>query len=296
MQKQLASNHPVHLPEQSSKMFSPKSLKKTGLYTFMSFIGLLQLIPLVWLVLISFKNNAEIQSNSAFSLPETWQIQNYVDAWVQGEIGDYFFNSVLVTTVTVIVVLLLGSMMAYALTRMRFRWSGVLSIIILSGVMVPVHATLVPLFTLLRDLGLLKSQLAIILPYITVNIPIAIFILSSFLRGLPKELEEAAFIDGYGVIRAFFHVVLPLLRPALASVGIFIFLNVWNELLMAVTFIQKSSLRTLPLGLMNFSGEYSVEWGPLCAAMFISTIPLIIIYLFFSEQLEKSFTAGSILK
>lgn len=262
----------------------------------MVIIALLQLIPLAWLVLISFKNNSEIQLGGIFSLPKVWLFSNYSSAWVQGQVGENFLNSLIVGIITVFFVLLLSSMMAYALTRMRFKFSNILLLILLAGVMVPIHATLVPLFILLKNLGLLKTQLSIILPYITINIPVGIFILSSFLRSLPKELEEAAFIDGYGIIRTFFQVVLPLLKPTLASVGIFTFLHVWNELLMAATFIQKSSLRTLPLGLMNFSGEYSVEWGPLCAAMLISTIPLILIYIYFSEQMEKSFTAGSILK
>lgn len=273
-----------------------KSVKKLSVYTIMVIIALLQLIPLAWLVMISFKNNSEIQLGGIFSLPKVWLFSNYSSAWVQGQVGENFLNSVIVGVITVFFVLLLSSMMAYALTRMRFKFSNILLLILLAGVMVPIHATLVPLFILLKNLGLLKTQLAIILPYITINIPVGIFILSSFLRSLPKELEEAAFIDGYGIIRTFFQVVLPLLKPTLASVGIFTFLHVWNELLMAATFIQKSSLRTLPLGLMNFSGEYSVEWGPLCAAMLISTIPLILIYIYFSEQMEKSFTAGSILK
>ncbi|WP_240415776.1 carbohydrate ABC transporter permease [Paenibacillus periandrae] len=273
-----------------------KSVKKLSVYTIMVIIALLQLIPLAWLVLISFKNNSEIQLGGIFSLPKVWLFSNYSSAWIQGQVGENFLNSLIVGVITVFFVLLLSSMMAYALTRMRFKFNNVLLLILLAGVMVPIHATLVPLFILLKNLGLLKTQLSIILPYITINIPVGIFILSSFLRSLPKELEEAAFIDGYGIIRTFFQVVLPLLKPTLASVGIFTFLHVWNELLMAATFIQKSSLRTLPLGLMNFSGEYSVEWGPLCAAMLISTIPLILIYIYFSEQMEKSFTAGSILK
>ncbi|MEK8129468.1 carbohydrate ABC transporter permease [Paenibacillus filicis] len=279
-----------------SKNRSATKLTSYIVYGIMLVIAVIQLVPLAWLVLISFKNNSEIQVGSIFSLPKEWLFSNYASAWVQGQVGDNFVNSVIVGVVTVFFVLLLSSMMAYGLTRLRFKYNNVLLLILLAGVMVPIHATLVPLFLLLKNLGLLKTQLAIILPYITTSIPIGIFILSSFLRGLPKELEEAAFIDGYGIIRSFFQVIVPLLRPALASVGIFTFLHVWNELLMAATFIQKSSLRTLPLGLMNFSGEYSVEWGPLCAAMLISTIPLILIYIYFSEQMEKSFTAGSILK
>ncbi|MFC6650885.1 carbohydrate ABC transporter permease [Paenibacillus rhizoplanae] len=187
-------------------------------------------------------------------------------------------------------------MMAYALTRMRFKYNGLILFILLMGVMVPIHATLIPLFMILKNLGILSSRLSIILPYIAVNLPIGVYMLSAFLRSMPKELEEAAFIDGCGVVKSFFKVVLPLLKPPLASVAIFVFLAVWNELLMAATFIQKESLRTLPLGLMNFSGQYSISWGPLAAAMVISTLPILLAYVLFSDQMEKSFTAGAILK
>lgn len=273
-----------------------KSTKNTGIYLLMSLIAVLQLFPLYWLVVSAFKDNSEIIGGVVWALPKEWRFSNFTEAWVSAKVNQYFFNSVSVTLITLFCVLLLASMMAYALTRMRFKYNGLILFILLMGVMVPIHATLIPLFMILKNLGLLSSRLSIILPYIAVNLPIGVYMLSAFLRSMPKELEEAAFIDGCGVVKSFFKVVLPLLKPPLASVAIFVFLAVWNELLMAATFIQKETLRTLPLGLMNFSGQYSISWGPLAAAMVISTLPILLAYVLFSDQMEKSFTAGAILK
>lgn len=270
--------------------------KKTAIYILMAAIAVLQLFPLYWLLISSFKNNSEIIGGAAWALPDVWRFSNYTEAWVSAKVNQYFFNSVFVTLVTLFFVLLFASMMAYALTRMRFKWNNAILLLLLTGVMIPIHATLIPLFIILKNLDILGSRMAIILPYIAVNLPIGVYILSAFLRSMPKELEEAAFLDGCGVVKSFFKVVLPLLKPPLASVAIFVFLAVWNELLMAATFIQKSELRTLPLGLMNFSGQYSISWGPLAAAMVISTVPIILAYVLFSDQMEKSFTAGAVLK
>ena len=273
-----------------------KAIHKTGLYVLMGVIAVLQLFPLYWLVISSFKDNTEIIGRAVWALPRVWQFTNFTDAWVSAKVNQYFFNSVFVTAVTLFFVLLFASMMAYAISRMKFKWNDVILYILLIGIMVPIHATLIPLFIILKNLGILSSRLSIILPYIAVNLPIGVYILTAFFRSMPKELEEAAFLDGCGVVKSFFKVVLPTLKPPLASVAIFVFLSVWNELLMAATFVQKEELRTLPLGLMNFSGQYSISWGPLSAAMVISTIPIVLTYVLFSEQMEKSFTAGSILK
>ncbi|OKP74431.1 sugar ABC transporter permease [Paenibacillus sp. P3E] len=270
--------------------------KNSSIYILMIIIAVLQLFPLYWLVISAFKDNSEIIGGTVWALPTEWRLSNFTEAWVSAKVNQYFGNSVIVTLVTLLFVLLFASMMAYALTRMKFKYNSLILFMLLMGVMVPIHATLIPLFMILKNLGILSSRLSIILPYIAVNLPIGVYMLSAFLRTMPKELEEAAFMDGCGVVKSFFKVVLPLLKPPLASVAIFVFLAVWNELLMAATFIQKQELRTLPLGLMNFSGQYSISWGPLAAAMVISTLPILLAYVLFSEQMEKSFTAGAILK
>lgn len=266
------------------------------LYPVMMIIAIVQFFPFLWLILGSFKDNDEFANSPPFSVPSIWRISNYVQAWTGAKVSVYFLNSMYVSLTTLLFVLLLSAMMAYGLTRMHFKWNGIVLLLLIAGIMIPVHATLIPLFLLMKNLGILSTLWSVILPYTVVNLPIGVSILSAFMRSMPKELEEAAYLDGCGVIRSFFSVVLPVLRPAMATVAIFTFLAVWNELIMAVTFIQKTSLRTLPLGLMSFSGQYTISWGPLAAAIVISTIPIIMMFILFSEQMEKSFTAGAILK
>lgn len=275
---------------------SKKKMTASLRYLVLGVFAVIQIFPFLWLVLFSFKTDSEIHNKSALALPESFHWQNYVDAWVQGNVGRYFLNSVFVTLVSVGLILLLSSMIAYGLTRMRWRFQGGVLAVIMLGMMIPIHATLIPLFILMQKMGLLSSHLSIILPYIVTGLPMAVFIFSNFLRSIPKELEAAAYIDGSGVCRTFFAIIMPTLKPAISTVAIFSFMNTWNEFIMASTFLQEQSLNTLPIGLKAFQGMYLTSWGPLGAAIVISTVPLLLFYVIFSEQVEKSFTAGSILK
>lgn len=265
-------------------------------YFVLGIFAVIQLFPLVWTLLFSFKTNKDIVLNGALSLPEKWMVSNYVSAWVKGHIQEYFLNSVLVSFVTVFIVLLLGAMAAYGITRMKWRYSKLVMIVILSGLMIPIQAILIPEFFIIKKLGLTRSYLAVIVPYIGAGLPLSIYIISSFLAGIPREVEEAAFIDGCGIFRSFFSIVLQLVKPALATVGVFTFLNSWNEFIMAATFIYNDKLKTLPLGLMSFQGLHAVDWGPMGAAMVIASVPTALFYLKFSNMVENSFTAGAILK
>lgn len=275
---------------------SSKGIKKTILYVILGLFAIIQIFPFIWLVLFSFKTDSEIHIKNALALPEGIHWENYVEAWTEGHVGHYFINSIVVTTVSVLFILLLSSMIAYGITRMRFRLQGVVLAVIMLGMMIPIHATLVPLFIIMQKAGLLSTHLSIILPYIVTGMPLGVFIFSNFLRSIPMELEAAAFIDGCGVFRTFFSIIMPTLKPAITTVAIFSFMNTWNEFIMASTFLQDQSLNTLPIGLKSFQGMYLTSWGPLGAAIVISTLPLLIFYFIFSEQVEKSFTAGSILK
>lgn len=273
-----------------------KKKLKILVYAGLGIFSVLQILPLLWLATFSLKTNKEIVTKHAFHLPERFLYENYILAWTKGKVASYFGNSVLVALVSLAVTLLLGAMIAYAITRMRFRFRKGLLFLFLAGMMVPIHAALIPLFILLKNMGLLKSYLAVILPYIGFGMPLAIFIFSNFLKAIPFELEEAAFIDGCGVLRSFFSIILPVIKPAFATVGIFTFMANWNEFIMAATFLQDASKNTLPLGLMAFQGQYSAQWGPMGAAIMIASLPVLLLYLFFNEAIENSFTAGAILK
>ncbi|MDO5425195.1 MAG: carbohydrate ABC transporter permease [Eubacteriales bacterium] len=273
-----------------------KKVKKTLLYLVLGVFAVIQIFPLIWLLNYSFKSNAEIYTKSSFALAENIDATNYIAAWVKGSIAKYFGNSLFVTLVSVVATLVLAAMMAYAITRMRWKFSGVVLGFLMVGMMIPIHATLIPLFVLLQKIGLYSTRWSIIIPYIAVGLPLAVFIFSNFLRSIPRELEEAAFIDGCGIIRAFVQIIVPSLKPAVATVAIFTFMSNWNEFIMASTYLQKTDLYTLPLGLTAFKGAHGSEMGPLAAAILIASVPLLIFYCIFSEQVEKSFAAGAVLK
>ncbi|MDY3917416.1 MAG: carbohydrate ABC transporter permease [Candidatus Limivivens sp.] len=273
-----------------------RKMKKTLVYVILAIFAVIQIFPLVWLVNYSFKSNAEIYTKSSFAIAENIGPANYISAWVKGSIAKYFGNSVIVTLVSVAATLILACMMAYAITRMRWKFSNAVLAFLMVGMMIPIHATLIPLFVLLQKIGLYSTRWSLIIPYTAVGLPLAVFIFSNFLRSIPHELEEAAFIDGCSVVRAFAQIILPSLKPAIATVAIFTFMSNWNEFIMASTYLQKSDLYTLPLGLTAFQGTHGSEMGPMAAAILIASVPLLIFYCIFSEQVEKSFTAGAVLK
>ena len=277
-----------------NSLISKKGIRKLPIQIFLIIVAVIQLYPLIWLILFSFKDNNEIFGGNVAGIPQVWRIENYESAISQAHVMKYFFNSVIVTVATIALVLLLSSMTAYAISRMKWKLSKVTMIIILTGMMVPIHAALLPLFMVLKELKLLNSYWALIIPYTAFGIPMGVFILTGFLRGIPKELEEAAVIDGCGIFRIFFSIIIPIIRPAMATVAIFTYLSSWNELMFAVTFINKAEYKTLTVGIMSMVGNYVTKWGNIGAGLVIATIPTILIYILLSGQVQKSLTAGAV--
>ncbi|MDR0599246.1 MAG: carbohydrate ABC transporter permease [Treponema sp.] len=261
---------------------------------FLVFWAAIQLYPLFWLALFSLKDNSEIFGGNIAGFPKIPKWANYADALRQGGVLTYFLNSVFVSAVTIFLTLLLSSMAAYAITRMRWKYNKAAMMYLLLGMMIPVHAALLPLFIVLSKLKLLNSFPALIFPYVAFGLPLAVFILSGFLSGIPREMEESASIDGANIYRVFFSVILPLARPALATVAIFTYLASWNELMFAVTFISKRELKTITVGIMSMVGNYVTQWGPIGAGLMIATIPTIVIYILLSDQVQKSMIAGAV--
>ena len=271
-----------------------KDIKKIFLQIFLALFAIIQIYPLIWLILFSFKDNNEIFGGNVAGLPKVWRIQNYVSAISQANVMKYFFNSTFVTAITILLVIVLSSMTAYAIYRMNWKLSNVTLIFILLGMMIPIHAALLPLFMVLKNLKLLNTFWALIIPYTAFGLPMAIFILGSFLNGIPRELEEAAAIDGCNIYKIFFAIILPLIKPAIATVSIFTYLSTWNELMFAVTFINKKEFKTLTVGIMSMVGNYVTKWGEIGAGLVIATLPTILIYILLSEQVQNSLTAGAV--
>ncbi len=217
-------------------------------YGFLSLMAVSVIFPMIWLLYTSLKSGQELFAN-AWSLPEVPQWSNYARAWTQSHVGKYFFNSVFVTTISLFGSLLVCSMAGYILARYEFRGRQVIFFTFISAMMVPAFLGLVPLWFLLRSLGLLGGYSGLIPVYIASSIPFSIFFLSSFFKTISYELEEAAIIDGCTNFGVFFRIVLPLTKSGLITIGIFNFLGFWNEFTFALVFIMKESMRTLPIGM-----------------------------------------------
>ena len=274
---------------------SAMKIKKTLIYLFLAVFTFIQIFPFYWLVTFSFKSNTEIfDSNNLVGLPKVWHLENFSKALMGGEILRYLLNSVFYAAVTVVVSTLLASMVAYAINRMYWKAKGIVAAIFSLGIMIPVQATLLPLFQGLDRLGIRGGYLGLMLPYITFAMPMTVMILGGFFKALPREIEEAACIDGCNIFNMFFRIIFPMIRPGIATSCIFAFLNTWNELLFANTFVDDAKYKTLPVGIMSFVGEHSTNWGIIGAGMVIATLPTVLIYLLLSKQVQESFTVGGV--
>lgn len=264
------------------------------IYIFLGIVTVIQVYPLIWLFFFSFKNNNEIYSGNAMGLPKVWRLSNYFTVLTSGNVAVYLMNSIIVTGLTIIVSTVLITTTAYSIARMHWKMKNTFLNYILLGLMVPIHATLLPLFIVLRSFNMLDTYLSLILPYVVFALPMGVFIMVIFMKNIPKELEESACLDGCSIYKMFFSITLPLVRPAIATVAIFTFLSSWNELMFANTFISSENLKTLTVGIMSLSGQQGTAWGPIGAGLVIATVPSLIIYLIFSKQLQQSVIDGAI--
>ena len=269
------------------------SLTRAIFWTLLTIGGMLTLYPLFWLFISAFKTNAEF-FNNPFGLPEAWQLSNFTRAWVSSKMGTAFFNSIIVSVSSLVITLFLAALASYVLARFRFRLKGLTMAFFVVGMLIPIHSTLVPLFILMKQMTLLNTYWALILPYTAFALPTAIFILTAYLTNVPKELEEAAYIDGSGLWGVFFKIMLPISLPALSTAAILSFLHFWNDFSFALVFVHKPALKTLPLAIATFADGYQTDYGLTLAAMTLSVIPTIIVYLLFQEQVMKGMTAGAV--
>lgn len=261
---------------------------------FLSIIAITQLFPLYWLITFSLKSNAEIFGENVIGLPRDWRIVNYKTALTDGGILLYFINSVFYSVVTVMVVAVISAMAAYAIARMIWKLRDIVFGIFTIGIMIPAQAALLPLFQIMDKMSLKGGYLGLLIPYIAFGIPMSVMILVGFYKGIPKEMEEAAYMDGCSIFRCFLSIMLPMVKPAVATASIFTFLGTWNELMFANTLVDSSNYRTLPVGIMSFAGQYSTDWGLIGAGMVIATLPTIVIYFLLSNQVQESLVAGAV--
>src|SRR5574344_2259405 len=256
--------------------------------------AIVNLFPIYWLASFSLKDNTEIFGENIIGLPRHWLFSNYDVALIGGKVGIYFLNSVFDTGVTVALTLCLSVFAAYALTRMKWRGRKLVMTLFTMGLMIPIHAALLPLFTIMAKLHVLNTPLALIIPYTAFSIPVAIFVISGFIDSIPRELEESACMDGASIYKTVVRIIIPMLTPAVVTVAIFTFIQYWNELLFAQVFVSSENFKTLTAGIQGMYGQYQTDWGTIGAALVIATLPTLVIYMCMSGQVQKSFIAGAV--
>ncbi len=263
-------------------------------YAILVIWALISLFPVYWMLTFSLKTNPEIFGENVMGLPKYWVWANYDRALNTGNMPRYFLNSLIVAVSTIMITLVASVMATYAMTRLEWKNRKRMNKFFMLGLTVPIHASIVPLYTTLSKVHLLNTLWALIIPYSAFSLAMGILIATGFMGDIPYDLDEAAFLDGCGVWGIFFRVIAPLMTPAVATVGIYTFLQCWNELMFANVFVTAPQWRTLPVGVQALSGQYTTEWGPIGAALSIATIPTLIVYIFLSRRIQDSFIAGAV--
>jgi trehalose/maltose transport system permease protein len=269
-------------------------LKQVGLWVLIVIISVYALFPFYYAIITSFKSGSAIFSVTY--LPDSFSLANYVGVLGSGHFPRNIVNSVIVATAVVILSLLLAITASYALARVRFKGRGILLFTILSVSMFPQIAVLAGLFEMVRGLGLYNTLFSLILAYMIFTLPFTVWVLTTFMRDLPVELEEAAIVDGAKPHQIIFKVFMPLMWPALVTTGLLAFISAWNEFLFALTFVSNNEQRTVPVAIALLSGatEQEIPWGPIMAASVIVTVPLVILVLIFQRRIVAGLTAGAV--
>lgn len=282
----------------NSSAISPSDRMKhaigTGvLYLVLVAIAVSIIYPLIWTFFGSVRDEKLFALNP-WGLPEQLDLHVYVDVLFTYGIARNLINSLLLSSVGVMISTVLALLASYGLARMRWKGSNLMMAFFLSGIMIPVHSTLIPLYIGLQPFRRIDERFALLIPYIVFSLPTAIFLLTNYMRSISRSLEEAAVIDGCSLFKSFLYVIVPVTGPAIATVTIFSFMGMWNELLFALVFLQKNETHTLPVGILRFTGLYTTQWQLTLAAIVIALIPSLLLYLILQDRIIKGMTAGAL--
>ena len=276
---------------------NPRSLRVMNLHLpshlILSLWSVIVLFPLWVMIMGSLKDKRSIYTNT-FGLPAVWNVRNYTDILSSSDFLRYFLNSFLVVSVSLILVLVIGTLAAYALANWRAKISAALFFFLISGMMLPIRIGSIKLLEIVKTLGLMNSKWSLVPIYLAMGIPMSVFVLTEFVRQTPHELIEAGFIDGAGHFRIFSTIVVPLMRPALATVAIYNLVPFWNDLWFPLIFITEESEKTLLLGVTRLFGQYQTDWSKVLAVLTLSALPVITLYLMMSKQFISGLTAGAV--
>ena len=249
--------------------------------------------PFIFMVLNSFKEKFEMLTKGVFQLPDKLNWSNYTEV-LTGGFANYFKNSVIVLAISLILLLFISACASYPLARFKFKMAQPIYAIIVACMSIPVHITLIPVFKMSKSTGLYDTIWSLIGPYVAFAVPISVFILTSFMKEIPREIEESAEIDGCGKIQMFFSMILPLAKPGLATLAIYNGVNMWNEFSFANTLTQSAQNRTLPLAIWEFQGQYSMNTPMIMAVLTLTLLPMVIMFIIFQDKLVKGMTAGAV--
>ncbi|MGC4378480.1 carbohydrate ABC transporter permease [Fictibacillus sp. Mic-4] len=264
----------------------------TGTYAFLILYLLVIAYPLFWMVMSSFKDTDGI-FNHSWSLPTKWLVENYVTAWNTG-ISSYFLNSVIVTFLSCLITVAVSAFGAYALSRFEFKFKTIILVFCMGGLMLSPQVSLIPLYKLIQSMGLFNTYWALILPYVAYRIPFTVLLIRSHFLSIPKELEEAAYLDGCSTFGIFWRIFVPLSKPILLTSTILTAYYTWNEFMFAIIFIDDDKLRTIPAGLMQFRDALQTEWGVLLAGLTISAAPIILLFLCMQKYFIRGLANGGL--
>ncbi|CAN5469874.1 carbohydrate ABC transporter permease [soil metagenome] len=267
-------------------------LWRLGISAFLVLSAMLSLAPILWIVGLSLRTGADVYSRAV--IPATFRPQNFMDAWNQFGLGPLFINSIIVTATSVSVAVVLSVLAAYGFARLRFRGSEVLFVVILLGLMIPPAALIIPLFVEIRTLGLYDTHVGLSLVYVAFGLPLSILVLRSFFASIPRELLEAARIDGATERWILWDVVVPLAKAPIATVAILLFLFAWNDFFLALVLLRDAGTYTLPVGIAQFIGQYSTPYELVAAAVLIAAVPVFVLYLALHRQFEQGVAEGAV--
>lgn len=251
------------------------------------------IFPMVWIFYSSFKTQAEFTQSST-ALPQALNLKNYISVFTQTKLGMYMLNSARNTILSVLIIIVFSFLVGYVLSRYRFRGRSLIYNYFIMGMLIPVHALLVPMYVQLRQSGLTNHWYTLLFPYVAFGLPISIMLIESYIASIPKELEEAAAIDGCGFFRCLFQIVFPLAMPILSTVAIIQFFAVWNEFSFSLILVNSDTLRTVPVGLTMFKSAYTVDYPRLMAGIMTTTLPVMILYFVFSKRIIEGMVAGAV--
>jgi raffinose/stachyose/melibiose transport system permease protein len=282
------------MSNQLASMKSQERFTNAVLYLILVTMAVIWLAPVLVIVLTAVRSMGDLIENGVFAWPEQFVFANFGRAWNIGNFSIYFRNSLLVVIMKVPLGIVIASLAAYPLAKMRFRLNNVIFIFFLVGLAIPVHVTLTPLLVMMKQLGIQGTLLALIPPYVVFGLPFQIFVMRGFFRTVPSELLEAARLDGASELGIFWRILMPLSVPALATLFIIDALATWNELLIALVLISATESRTVPAGLLQFQGQFSSQYTQLMAGVLISITPIVLLYVFLQRYMVAGLTAGAL--